>query len=83
MIYLFGSPVTIARVATEADIKTLECRKPDKQDREALKLGSYWVVRFEDGYEKLAHLAYLRADGAAKEVDEACEAAREQKTGER
>lgn len=75
MIYgRFGNPVTIVRRARLADVKALDGRTPDKQDREALKNRSYVVVRdVESGQERLYHLAYLRADGASREITEAIE----------
>jgi hypothetical protein len=72
MIYgRFGNRVTIVRRAVLADVKNLDNRKPDKQDRDALKNSSYVVVRDDDGREKLYHLAFLRADGGSREITEA------------
>jgi hypothetical protein len=46
----FGDVVTIVRMGTLEDVKTLNGRKPDKQDREAVENGSYVVVAsFEGG----------------------------------
>jgi len=74
MIYgRFGNPVTIKRRGTLDDVRKLDGRKPDKQDREALALGSYVVVEC-DGKERLYHLAFLRADGGIREIDAAMEA---------
>jgi hypothetical protein len=68
----WGGEVKIVRLGTLEDVKTLDYRKPDKRDREAVKLGSYVVARsVEDGKERLYHLAYLRADGGAKTIDAA------------
>lgn len=65
----FGHKLTIERKATLEDIKPLTGRKPDKQDREALKHGSYWVGKYiDDGKEDLHHLGFLKADGGAAEV---------------
>ena len=69
-----GGVVTIVRMAALADVKKLDGRKPDKQDREALANGSYVVVRFEDGTERLYHQAYLRADGGGREIGEVLDA---------
>lgn len=77
MIYSrFGEPVAIVREATEEDVRKDagggrigNRRRPlDKADIIALAARSYWIVRFADGGEQLYHLAYLRADGGAKEV---------------
>lgn len=67
----FGEPCTIVRVGTLDDVHKLDGRKPDKTDREAVKCGSYVVVRFEGGAERLYHQAFLRADGGAREIGEA------------
>jgi hypothetical protein len=62
-----GQPVTIVRVGTLDDVSTLDGRKPDKQDREALANGSYVVVN--DGRRDLLyHQAFLRADDGAREI---------------
>jgi hypothetical protein len=72
MIYgRFGDAVTIVRMGTLDDVKTIDGRKPDKQDREAVEIGSYVVVRQDNGKERLYHLAFLRADGGSKEINEA------------
>ena len=77
MIYgRFGDPVTIKRVATLEDVKLLDGRKPDKQDRDAIEKGSYVVVAEDDGAERLYHLAYLRADDGSREITAAIEALR-------
>lgn len=68
-----GDVVTIVRRAVIADVKALEGRTPDKQDREALKNDSYVVVRNEDGKKRLYHLAYLRADGGSREITDTIE----------
>jgi hypothetical protein len=75
MIYgRFGDPVTIVRRGTLKDVEKLDGRKPDKQDREAIKSASYVVVLvLDDGRERLCHLAYLRADRGALEIGEALE----------
>jgi hypothetical protein len=70
MIYgRFGQPVTIVRRGTLMDIRELDRRVPDKQDRAALKSRSYVVV-IDDGKEYLYHLCYLRADRGALEIGE-------------
>lgn len=68
MIYgRFGQPVTIVRIGTLQDVIDLDNRKPDQQDKEAVELGSYVVVK--DGEKlRLYHQAFLRADGGAKEI---------------
>lgn len=75
MIYgRFGNPLTIVRMGTLDDVKTLDQRKPDKQDRAVVEAGGYVVVREEGGKERLYHQAYMRADGGAREIGEALEA---------
>jgi hypothetical protein len=70
-----GQEVTIVRVGTLDDVRKLDGRRPDKQDREAVENGSYVVTRDADsGQERLHHLAFLRADGGSREVTEAIEA---------
>lgn len=73
MIYgRFGVELTIERLAVLSDVKELDKRKPDKQDKEALANDAYVVVRFNDnGSLRLYHVAYLRADGGIKEINEA------------
>ena len=72
MIYSrFGEECKITRVAKLADVSKLDNRKPDKQDRDALKNGSYVVVQFSDGKERLYHQAFLRADRGSLEITEA------------
>jgi hypothetical protein len=65
----FGMPVTIERKANSvADVRNFDHRKPDQVDRDAIRNGSYVIVRFEDGKRQLYHLAYLRADGGIAEI---------------
>ena len=66
----FGQPVTIIRRGTLEDVKTLDKRKPDKQDEEAVALGSYVVVD-DAGAQRLYHQAFLRADRGSVEIGEA------------
>lgn len=70
MIYgRFGHALTIERKATIDDIEPLTGHRPDKQDRDALRLGSYWVGKYTaDGKEDLHHLAFLKADGGLPEI---------------
>lgn len=71
MIYgRFGDPVTILRAGTLEDVKTLDKRKPDKQDQENVANRGYVVIRQDDGKERLYHLAYLRADNGFAEIAE-------------
>lgn len=75
MIYgRWGQVVTIVRRAVLADVQALDGRKPDKQDRDALRAGSYVVVK-DDGKERLYHQCYLRADGGSLEIADAIIAA--------
>lgn len=72
-----GNKVTIQRMAKLEDVKALEGRKPDKQDREAIANESYVVVSDDDGKLRLYHLAFLRADNGAVEIGavvDACKA---------
>jgi hypothetical protein len=68
-----GQPVTIKRIGTLDDVKRLENRRPDKQDRLAVESGSYVVVE-DDGTERLYHQAFLRADEGAREIGAAVDA---------
>jgi len=68
-----GQPITVLRRGTLADVKNLDGRKPDKQDREAVRNGSYVVV-LDDGKERLYHQCYMRADGGSREIADALEA---------
>lgn len=76
----FPNVVTIERMAKLEDIKRLDGRKPDKVDREAIKLGSYVVIKEGDGRnageERLYHIGRLRADGGWTEISLAIEAAK-------
>lgn len=75
MIYgRFGEECKIVRMAKLADVQKLDGRKPDKQDRDAIKNKSYVVIRFPGDSEKLYHQAFLRADRGALEIAEAIEA---------
>lgn len=71
----FGDPITIVGVAVIGDVKRLTGRRPDKVDREAIKHGSYVVVRRDNGTEDLYHQAFMRADGGISEIADAIEAA--------
>jgi hypothetical protein len=77
----FGGEVEIVREGTLDDVRKLDGRKPDKQDRDAIANGSYVVIRHvvpatQDGMrETLCHLSYLRADGAFPEIVEAMRSA--------
>lgn len=73
MIYgRWGGEVEIVREGTLDDVRTLDRRRPDKQDRSAIAHGSYVVIRHaDDGREALAHLAYLRASGGLAEIQNA------------
>jgi hypothetical protein len=66
--------VLIIRRATLADVRRLDRRVPDAQDRAALAAGSYVIVA-DHGQERLYHVAFLRADGGSLEIQRAIEAA--------
>lgn len=69
-----GDKVRIVRLGTLADVKKLDRRKPDANDREAVKNDSYVVVQQEDGSERLYHQAFLRADDGSREITAAIRA---------
>jgi hypothetical protein len=69
-----GDPVTIKRLAVLDDVKRLDGRRPDKQDRAAIENGSYVVVVQADGKERLYHQAFLRADDGGREIGRAIDA---------
>lgn len=75
-----GQRVIIQRLGTLKDVSKLDGRKPDKQDREAVKLNAYVVVseaERDDGKLRLYHIAFLRADDGAREIGaviDACKA---------
>ena len=73
MIYSrFGAPCIILGTASAEDFRRHERYRPNKQDREAIALGSYVVCLFpSDGKARLQHLAYLRADGGSLEIADA------------
>lgn len=72
MIYgRVGQRVVIQRLGTLDDVRELDKRKPDQQDREAVKLNAYVVVSdadVDDGLLRLYHVAFLRADNGAREI---------------
>lgn len=74
----FGGEIEIVREGTLADVRKLDGRKPDKQDRDAIENGSYVIWRHAgdgpEGQEHLAHLAYLRADDGFREIVDAMRA---------
>jgi len=76
----FPNVLTVERVATLDDVKKLEGRRPDATDRKAVQLGSYVVMKAQDGSragkEELYHIAYLKADDGWKEISAAIDAAK-------
>lgn len=76
----FGDKIEIVRLGTLDDVRDLDRarggkpRKIDKADREAVKNGSYVVVRQDDGSERLYHQAFLRADDGSREITAAIRA---------
>ena len=58
-------------------VKTLDKRKPDKHDRERIRLGMFVVATSADEkknvdfVERIHEVAWLRADGGIHEIDEA------------
>lgn len=78
----FGVELQIKRRAVLADVQKLDRRKPDKQDRECLEAGVYYVVDFvdakgPDSHDRLYHIGFMRADGGLSEIEAACEAVKE------
>lgn len=75
MIYgRFGEELEVVRLAVLDDVRALDGRKADKQDREAIANGSYVVCRdVESGEERLFHLAFMRADDGFREITQAIE----------
>jgi hypothetical protein len=70
-----GTQVVIQRIAVLADVKALDLRKPDKQDRDAIANGSYVVVTdIANDKLRLYHLAFLRADNGSAEITAVLEA---------
>jgi hypothetical protein len=76
MIYSrFGDPCTIARVATLADVTSLDKRKPDKHDKQRVADGCYLVTKsIASGTERLHDVCYLRADEGSLEITRAVRA---------
>jgi hypothetical protein len=75
MIYgRMGQTVSIVRRGVLADVEKLDGRKPDKQDRDAIRNGSYVVVVADDK-QRLYHQAFMRADGGSREITDALERA--------
>lgn len=63
----FGETVKVLRYATKADVLKLD--PPfDAEAKKNLVNKSWVVIEFEDGMERISHLAYLRADGGSKEI---------------
>ena len=72
MIYgRFGEELTLVRVGTLDDVRTLDRRKPDQTDRDAIEAGSYVVGRDRLGRERLYHQGFLRADRGSLEIGDA------------
>jgi hypothetical protein len=73
MIYgRFGDVVTLVRLGTTDDVRLFNGRAANGEDLRALENNAYVVVRYGDNKEEdLAHIAYLRADGGAAEIDAA------------
>lgn len=70
----FGEEVTIVRMGALKDVERLDGRKPDKDDRTAVKNGSYVVVKTSDGKLQLMHQAYMRATEGSLEISRAIKA---------
>jgi hypothetical protein len=75
-----GEAVELVRVATIDDVKTFECRRPDKQDRERTKDGWRAIARYVVGgstrSDILVDAAYLKATNGWAEISEAFDALR-------
>lgn len=73
MIYgRWNNEVTITRHAKLGDVYLLDEREPDEDDLANFVNGCYVVVESE-GKERLYALAFLRADGGAKEIHDTIE----------
>ena len=71
MVYgRFGGEITHLRLAMEEDIRRIDKHEPDTDDKEAIERGSYVVATYDDGFVQVVHLAYLRADNGAVEIQE-------------
>lgn len=71
----FGDKLTIVRHAVLSDVERLTARPPDLQDRNAIEQGFYVVIAYAaDGQEDLYSMAFLRAEGGLREIEEAIEA---------
>jgi hypothetical protein len=69
MIYgLTGNPLTVQRLGTIEDVRTLNGREPDDGDLTALADGAYVVASDARGKLRLYHVARLRADNGASEI---------------
>lgn len=65
----YPNKLQILRLAVLDDVKRIEGRRPDKTDKECVRLGSYVVVKDLDGQrEDLYHVRYLKADGGWDEI---------------
>lgn len=73
MIYTrFGDPVKLIRPATDADIRQLSNRRPDKHDRQRMSYGMYAIGVYPDSEEEiLLDLGLLRADDGIREINKA------------
>lgn len=65
-----GDVITLKRIATLEDFPKFETRPLDARDREAFGNLSYVIAEQDDGTEALYHLAFVRASGGAKEIDD-------------
>lgn len=66
----FGETVTVLRHATKEDVLRLD-PPYDAEAKKNLANKSWVVIRFEDGMERISHLAYLRADDGSREISKA------------
>lgn len=67
----FGSELTLVREATAADVKRLDRRAFDEQDKSRIAYGMLWVCKLDSGEEMLADAAHLRADDGIAEINRA------------
>jgi hypothetical protein len=68
----WAQPVTILRMGTLDDVRTLDGLEPDARDRENVRQRCYVVTEdVEDHSLSLMHIAYLRADGGDEEIERA------------
>ena len=73
----WGQEVEVVRLGTLDDVRELDKREPDDEDRRAIELEAYVVTRDKDTGQLVLHgLPYLRAEGGLGEILDALDEAR-------